>query len=83
VFISNNLSYWLYLFKRVFRTGSSYIKIDWFVLQNKEDIADFVIFTGGSKLEERSSSRLVPYNLRSQTIKAAFIKVKNNFWHNG
>lgn len=53
------------------------------MLQNKEDIADFVIFTGGSKLEERSSSRLVPYNLRSQTIKAAFIKVKNNFWHNG
>lgn len=48
------------------------------MLQNKEDIADFVIFTGGNKLEERSSSRLVPYNLRSQTIKAAFIKVKKN-----
>jgi len=48
------------------------------VLQNKEDIADFVIFTGGYKLEERSFSRLVPYNLRSQTIKAAFLKVKNN-----
>uniref|UniRef100_A0A2S2N8U2 Immunoglobulin superfamily containing leucine-rich repeat protein 2 n=1 Tax=Schizaphis graminum TaxID=13262 RepID=A0A2S2N8U2_SCHGA len=65
-------------FRQIKRSGSSYIKIDWFVLQNKEDIADFVIFTSGNKLEERSSSRLVPYNLRSQTIKAAFIKDSTN-----
>ncbi|XP_026815822.1 chaoptin-like [Rhopalosiphum maidis] len=65
-------------FRQIKRSGSSYIKIDWFVLQNKEDIADFVIFTGGNKLEERSSSRLIPYNLRSQTIKAAFIKDSTN-----
>lgn len=58
-----------------YRSGSSYIKIDWLVLQNKEDIADFIIFTGGNKLEERNSSKLVPYNLRSQTIKNSFIKV--------
>lgn len=52
------------------------MKIDWLVLQNKEDIADFVIFSSGNKLDERISSKLVPYNLRSQTIKTDFIKVK-------
>lgn len=67
---------YILIFLYDFRSGSSHIKIDWFVLQNKEDIADFIIFTGGNKLEERSSSKLVPYNLRSQTVKTSFVKVK-------
>lgn len=67
----------LYLFKYcIFRSRNNYLKIDWLVLQNKEDIADFVIFSAGNKLDERISSKLVPYNLRSQTIKTDFIKVK-------
>lgn len=59
-----------------FRSGKHFIKIDWLVLQNKEDIADFVIFSGGNKLEENSPSKLVPYNLRSQTVKNTFTNVK-------
>lgn len=60
----------------LYRIGSSYIKIDWLVVQNKEDIADFVIFGGhGKPEEERNYYKLVPYNLRSQTIRNAFVKV--------
>jgi len=47
------------------------------VLQNKEDIADFVIFSSDNKLQERSFSRLVPYNVRSQTIRSDFVKVSS------
>uniref|UniRef100_A0A2S2R5K6 Chaoptin n=1 Tax=Sipha flava TaxID=143950 RepID=A0A2S2R5K6_9HEMI len=65
-------------FRGVKKSGSGYIKIDWLVLQNKEDIADFIIFTGGNKLEERNSSKLIPYNLRSQTIKNSFIRGSTN-----
>lgn len=64
------------MYLNVLRSGSSYIKIDWLVLQNKEDIADFIIYSGDNKSEERSSSKLVPYNLRSQTIRNNFLKVK-------
>lgn len=58
-----------------YRIGNSYIKIDWLVVQNKEDIADFVIFSGNEKLERNDYFKLVPYNLRSQTIKNTSIKV--------
>ncbi|XP_050530520.1 chaoptin isoform X1 [Daktulosphaira vitifoliae] len=60
------------------KIGSSNLKIDWLVLQNKEDIADFIIFSGSSKTGERSFSKYVPYNLRSQTIRPIFIKKSSN-----
>lgn len=65
-------------FREIKKSGSSYIKIEWIVLQNKEDIADFIIFSSDNKLQERSSSRLVPYNVRSQTIKSDFVKGSTN-----
>ncbi|XP_050439499.1 toll-like receptor 6 [Adelges cooleyi] len=61
-------------FRSLKKAGNKYLKIDWLVLQNKEDIADFVIFSGGTKVEERSYSKQVPYNFRSQTIRPTFVK---------
>lgn len=66
------MQYYVYYF----RSGSSFIKIDWFVLQNKEDIADFIVFSSDEKQMEKISSKLVPYNLRSLTVKNSFFKVK-------
>lgn len=59
-----------------FRSGSSHTKIDWIVLQNKEDIAEFEIISFNNKLDERNYSKIVPYNLRSQTIRNENIKVR-------
>lgn len=60
----------------VCRSGSNYIQIEWLVSQNKEDIADFVIFSSDDKLKERISYKLVHYNSRSLTIRNDFVKVK-------
>lgn len=51
------------------------------MLKNKEDIADFIIFSGDNKSEERSYSKWVPYNLRSQTIRNNIIKVEQQISH--
>lgn len=48
------------------------------MLQNKEDIADFVIYSGNNDADEKSQ-KMVPYNLRSQTLKNSFTQVKLKF----